>query len=58
MCSLWQGFGVNRKAFYRYDWCLCRMCLAHPLLMSPGSLRRADVGGLRSGSHQWWADDC
>ena len=42
------GFGVNRRVFYRYDWCLCRMCLADPLLMSPGCLRRADVGGLRS----------
>ena len=40
------GFGVNRRAFYRYGWCLCRMCLAHPLLMSPGCLRRADMGGL------------
>ncbi len=42
------GFGVNRRSFYRYDWCLCRMCLVHPLLVSPGCLRQADVGGLRS----------
>jgi hypothetical protein len=42
------GFGMNRRVFFRYDWCLCRNCLAHPLLMSPRCLRRADVGSLRS----------
>ena len=42
------GFGMNRRVFFRYDWCLCRNCLAHPLLMSPRCRRRADVGSLRS----------
>ena len=42
------GFGVNRRTFYWYGWCLCRMCVAHPHLMSPGCQRRADVGCLRS----------
>ena len=61
------GFGMNRKAFFRYDWCRCRSCLAHPLLMSPQCLRWADVGGLRSkqcvslrlcAACQWLGGDC
>ncbi len=48
MFAVTAGFGVNRRAFYWYDWCLRTTCVAHPLLRSPDRLRPADVGGLRS----------
>ena len=65
------GFGMNRKAFSGMTGAgaaaASHSCLAHPLLMSPQCLRRADVGGLRSkqcvslrlcAACQWLGGDC